>query len=179
MFIAFAHTTHTHDTRQPGLLPIAGTRYSSFRSSEPLSAVQLDQQPNVQYDRSAETWQHVQNLLAPPVVPTPTAKAAYTSGWQPPLPAAQLAQLPYHVPRTKNHMVPVYLETTFRGQRRVTRVRHCAGDIWLLERELRAAIEQRIGGKPLATRVHEMSGQIWIKGDYVELVRQFLVKQGL
>lgn len=156
---------------------VTAIRHSSFRSSEPLSGVTIDQQPNVHIDRSPELWQHVQNILAPAVVPTPTAKAAYPSGWQPQ--ATEIAHKPYFVARTKNHMVPVYLETTFRGQRRITRLRRCAGDIWLLERELHAEIVRRLGGKPIVTRVQEMSGQIAFKGDFVEIVREYLVKQGL
>lgn len=84
----------------------------------------------------------------------------------------------YYVQRTKNHMSPVYLETFFRGQRRITKLRRIQGDIWLLERELRECIEARIGRK-IATKVNELSGQIWMKGDYVTIVKDFLAKRGL
>lgn len=75
-------------------------------------------------------------------------------------------------------MVPVYLNTYFRGLRRVTKLRKIQGDIWLLETELRDCIEKRIG-KKIATRVNELSGQIWIKGDYATIVQDFLMKKGL
>lgn len=75
-------------------------------------------------------------------------------------------------------MIPVYLHTYFRGLRRITKLRKIQGDIWLLERELRECIESR-SGKKIATRVNELSGQIWVRGDYVTIVNEFLLKKGL
>lgn len=157
-------------------------RCASFRSSEPLADVVLDQQPRAHIDRNPALWQHVENILAAPIVPTPVAKTSYTSGWKPAAAdssAASSQQLPYFVARTKNHMVPVYLDTSHRGQRRITELRRIAGDVWQLERELHSEIERRLGGKPIVTRVNEMTGQIHFKGDFVTIVREYLMARGL
>lgn len=159
---------------QPSVL---ACRPASFRSSEPIAAVPLDQQPRVHIDRDAAQWQHVANILASPLVPQPTVKSVYTSGWQPP--AADAVKLPYFVERTKNHMFPVYVNATYRGQRRITTLKRVSGDIWQLEHELHAAIERRLGGKAIVTRVNEMNGQILFKGDFVTIVQEFLASRGL
>lgn len=75
-------------------------------------------------------------------------------------------------------MHPIYLTRTFRGMRRITKLRRVQGDIWHLERELHSAIENRIG-KPIVTRVNEMSGQIWFRGDFVNIVKDYLITKGL
>lgn len=75
-------------------------------------------------------------------------------------------------------MHPIYLTRTFRGMRRVTKLRRVQGDIWQLEKELHAAIENRIG-KQIVTRVNEMSGQIWFRGDFVNIVKEYLMSKGL
>lgn len=170
-----------HSTRSYPIQPITSVplRHSSFRSSQPLADVQLDNQPRIVIDRDPALWQHVENILAPRIVPAPTAKPSYPSGWQPPPTAAAVAQLPYFVRRTKNHMVPVYIAKTYRGQRCVTILRLIGGDIWQLDRDLHAELKRRLGSKPIATRVNEMSGQIWIKGDYASIVRDFVLAKGL
>lgn len=119
-------------------------------------------------------WKFVERILRKPQVPEPQPKLEYPSGWQP----QTNFDSSYFVARTKNHMHPVYLNTYFRGLRRITKLRKIQGDIWLLERELRECIEARVG-KKIATRVNELSGQIWIKGDYVTIVNEFLLKKRL
>lgn len=74
-------------------------------------------------------------------------------------------------------MVPVYLKLTYRGTRHVTQLKHIQGDIWKLEEELRQMIEKNIG-KKIATRINEMSGQIWFKDDYVTMICKYLMSKG-
>ena len=41
--------------------------------------------------------------------------------------------LPFFVPRTKNHMVPVYLNfEAVRDERKITIIKHIEGDIWVI-----------------------------------------------
>lgn len=138
---------------------------------------------NVRVSRDPAEWKFVEAILPKPMVPAPPLSAAtnqlFPSGWQPQAVDERVAKLPYFVARTKNHMQPVYLCTYFRGQRRLTKVRRIQGDIWQLERELHAAIEKRLDGKEIVSRVNEMSGQIWFKGDYVTIVKEFLASKGL
>lgn len=152
-------------------------RPSSFRSSVPVNVT--DHPASVQVSRDPAEWKFVEAILSKPLVPEPptTTTANFPSGWQPQV--DNVDGLPYFVARTKNHMQPVYLCTYFRGQRRLTKVRRVQGDIWQLERELHATIVQRLGGKEIVSRVNEMSGQIWFKGDYVNIVKEFLASKGL
>ncbi|XP_030567494.1 probable 39S ribosomal protein L49, mitochondrial [Drosophila novamexicana] len=147
---------------------------SSFRSSRELQP--LEQYPEVEIVHNPPEWKFVERLLPPATVPQPIAKPAYPSGWQPPKSDGLASG--YFVARTKNHMVPVYLHTRYRGQRRLTVVRRVHGDIWALERELRALVERARNGKLCATRVNELSGQIHIHGDYVDLLRTHLKQLG-
>ncbi|XP_049276687.1 probable 39S ribosomal protein L49, mitochondrial [Anopheles funestus] len=148
-------------------------RWSSFRSSEPVGDVA--QFPEVEVVRNPPEWKYVERLLAPRTVPKPIAKESYPSGWKP---ADPRPELKYVVLRTKNHMLPVYLRRAFRGQRRITAIRHVEGDIWQLEAELRYLIEKQLD-RPIITRVNEMSGLIELKGDHVAFVEKFLLEKGM
>ncbi|TDG40120.1 hypothetical protein AWZ03_013456 [Drosophila navojoa] len=149
-------------------------RLSSFRSSREVQP--LEQYPEVEVLHNPPEWKYVERLLPPRTVPQPVAKPAYPSGWKPQTATGQ--ESGYFVARTKNHMLPVYLNTRFRGQRRLTIVRLIQGDIWALERDLRQVVEQSRNGKLCATRVNELSGQIHIHGDYVDLLREHLKSKG-
>ncbi|XP_075156191.1 mitochondrial ribosomal protein L49 [Haematobia irritans] len=152
-------------------------RYSSYLSSDPVQP--LDQYPEVEIIKNPPEWKYVERLLPKPVVPKVVAKAEYPSGWKPPsIGLADIGKLEYYVARSRNHMIPVYLETTFRGQRRVTVVKHVQGNIWQLEKELRNLVEKARNGRKCATRVNEMSGQVRVHGDYVDIVREYLKTKG-
>lgn len=149
-------------------------RYSSFRASEKVG--DLNAHPQVDIVKNPVEWQFVERILARPLVAEPSLKSEYPSGWKPPGAIIDKTK-PYYVPRTKNHMIPVYLHLTYRGARHVTKLRRVQGNIWRLEEELRTMIEQRLA-KKIATRINEMSAQIWFKGDYVTLIRDYLMKKG-
>lgn len=74
-------------------------------------------------------------------------------------------------------MLPVYLEITYRGMRRVTRIKDIEGDIWKLEKDLHKLIEKRVK-KTIFSRINEMNRQIVFKGDYVTLVQKYLLEKG-
>lgn len=147
---------------------------SSFRSSREVQ--ELDKYPEVEVVANPPEWHFVERLLPPATVPQPEKKPEYPSGWRPQ--KEDGSQTGYFVARTKNHMVPVYLHTRFRGQRRITVVRRVQGDIWSLEKDLRAVVEQSRNGKLCATRVNELSGQIHIHGDHVDILRDYLKEKG-
>uniref|UniRef100_A0A182JA94 Large ribosomal subunit protein mL49 n=1 Tax=Anopheles atroparvus TaxID=41427 RepID=A0A182JA94_ANOAO len=170
-FIPFISVNRLPNSIQNGtLIPI---RHSSFRSSEPVG--DLAQYPEVEVVRNPPEWKYVERLLAPRTVPAPKPKESYPSGWKPSNPRPDLK---YVVLRTKNHMLPVYLRRAYRGQRRITAVRHVEGDIWQLEAELRYLIEKQLN-RPIITRVNEMTGQIELKGDHVAFVEKFLLEKGM
>ncbi|XP_055376282.1 probable 39S ribosomal protein L49, mitochondrial [Condylostylus longicornis] len=148
-------------------------RCSSFRSSN--NVRDINEYPEVEILKNPPEWKYVNMLLKQPVVPKPTSKAEYPSGWTPA--TANPSNVKYFINRTRNYMIPVYLKTAYRGQRRLTLIRKIEGDIWLFEKDIRQHVESNIG-KICATRVNELCGQITIYGDHVNLVRSFLISKG-
>jgi large subunit ribosomal protein L49 len=117
-------------------------------------------------------------LLGKKLIPVPTSKAEYPSGWKPQDPE-KYKELPYYIKRSRNHLLPVYLAIHFRGMRRRTYVRNIEGNIWQAEKDLVGAIQARIGNLPVFTQINEMNRYIIIKGDYVTLLQKFLYAKGL
>lgn len=122
-------------------------------------------------------WKYVEDLLGSSTIPKPKVKESYPSGWSPP-DMEKLKKLPYYVARTKNFMVPCFLEITYRGTRRCSILKHIEGDIFKLEEELAELIERK-SGKPCYSRVNEMNRKIKFKGDFVTLIQKYLVSKGL
>ena len=96
-------------------------------------------------------WKYVDRLIPPLVIPDYPVKDSYVSGWKPPsgkeivlykllieneisifihLDSASAYQ--FFVKRTKNHMIPVYLNfEAVRDQRKITLIKNIEGDIWV------------------------------------------------
>lgn len=74
-------------------------------------------------------------------------------------------------------MPPIYLIRTFRGMRQVTELTHIEGDIWALQPELKQYLEN-VTGRPMGMRVNEITGQIKIRGDYVNRVKDWFYSKG-
>ncbi|KAL3249016.1 hypothetical protein MRX96_056216 [Rhipicephalus microplus] len=90
---------------------------------------------------------------------------------------SQPPQLPYFVPRTRNHMLPVYLRKEIRGPRFITRVKHIEGDIWAFHDELKKYLES-LANKEVLSQVHELGSYVGYKGAFVEEVTEWLYKKG-
>lgn len=85
-------------------------------------------------------------------------------------------------------MQPVYLTTSDRGDKQVTLIRYIDGNIWQLEKDIRAFLETKHRAKYLKThkfyvpkicsRINEMSRQIRFKGDHVALVKMWMDEKG-
>uniref|UniRef100_A0A1A9WX34 Large ribosomal subunit protein mL49 n=1 Tax=Glossina brevipalpis TaxID=37001 RepID=A0A1A9WX34_9MUSC len=156
---------------------VAMVRYSSFLTSKPVQP--LEKYPEIEIVKNPPEWKYVERVLPKLVIPKPLERTEYPSGWKPPkVGSHNIDQLSYYVARTKNYMLPVYLKTTHRGQRRLTIVRHVQGNLWQLESELRQLVEKERGGKVCVTRVNEMSRQVHIHGDYVDIIREYLKSKG-
>lgn len=106
----------------------------------------------------------MQRLLPFDTIPAVTPKENYPSGWIPPKEEAK--NLPYFIARTKNHEVPIYLNITYRGMRKITKVKKIEGDIWLLNEEIKDYLKEK-NNRYVETRVHEVGRFIETKGDYV------------
>lgn len=85
---------------------------------------------------------------------------------------------PYFIQRTRNHMLPVYLVITHRGARKITVVKKIQGDIWALERDLKTHVENDAPRHILPTQIHEFTGKIKIKGDYVSRIKEWMDMKG-
>lgn len=121
-------------------------------------------------------WEYVERILPPLVVPTPSIKASYSSEWKPQ--TENVKNMPYFISRSKNHMIPVYLKTSQRGMKRITKVKNIQGDIWLLEKELKNFLqEQQV--KPIRSQVDEFSRYIRFHGDYVNAIKYWLSQKDL
>ncbi|KAK2706701.1 hypothetical protein QYM36_014668, partial [Artemia franciscana] len=77
-------------------------------------------------------WKNIERLFPQQTVPIPPVKETYPSGWVPP--KGSSLDCPYHVKRSRNHMLPVYFVNrtvkTQRGGWSYTQILHIEGDIW-------------------------------------------------
>ena len=88
-------------------------------------------------EKSYKEWKYVEKLFPNVYVPeAPTdPDIQLASGWQPPRQTPENCSLPYFIPRTKNHMIPVYLWVYRKGddrdERRRTQIKHVEGNLWV------------------------------------------------
>ena len=149
-------------------------RWGTYRSSP----IYKDPSHYTDYEvtKDPQEWEYVERLLKAKTVPLPPLEnKELPSGWKPPV--AKQGDHPYYVQRTKNYMIPVYMEVTFRGTRRVTTVRKIHGNIWVLESELKKYLEKQTN-KIIGVRVNELIGEIKFRGDHVSLVKKWLYEKG-
>ncbi|KAL5291658.1 MRPL49 family protein [Megaselia abdita] len=147
-------------------------RYSSFQSSHKVRP--LEEYPEVQVVKDPKLWKFVEDILPQATVPKLVKKAEYPTTWQPP--KESTTEKDYFVARTKNHMIPVYLQVSHRGLRRITSIRKIQGNLWTLEKQVSELVKK--SGKRYAGRVNEMSGILHIHGDHVVAIRNFLMEKG-
>lgn len=134
-----------------------------------------DVKVNYEVTKDPKEWKYVENILPPLVIPDPKPKSEYPSGWQPP--AENVAERPYYVERTKNHMIPVYMKTYRRNQKRLTYLKKIKGDIWLLHKELYDFL-QKESVKLIRSQVNEFAGYICFHGDHVNAIKYYLTQKG-
>ncbi|XP_031626672.1 probable 39S ribosomal protein L49, mitochondrial [Contarinia nasturtii] len=137
--------------------------------------VDLNAQPLIEVLKNPPEWKYVEQILPKLTVPSVTPKAEYPSGWVPQHPDGH--SHPYFVRRNRNHMVPVYLSIDRRGTWRKTYVKFISGDIWKLHKDLMDYIEYYMCKKE-RSRVNEFTRQIIINGDYVNLIKDYLIQKG-
>lgn len=135
----------------------------------------MNAQPNIDIVRNPPEWKYVERILPRATIPVPTPKAEFPSGWTPQ--SADVLNQPYFIRRSRNYMVPVYLLIDYRGTRKRTVVKNISGDIWKLHNELMAYIEYYMAKKE-RSRVNEFTGHIFINGDYVNLLKDYLTTKG-
>lgn len=141
----------------------------------PTDEVDLNAQPNVEILKNPPEWKFVERILPKATVPVPTPKTNYTSGWTPQ--KAEAFKQPYFIKRSRNHMIPVYLNISFRGTRKQTIIRNIKGDIWHFHQEIMDYIKYYMA-RDERSRVNEFTQQIKINGDYVNLIKDYLSSKG-
>ncbi|XP_074424165.1 large ribosomal subunit protein mL49 [Larus michahellis] len=126
-----------------------------------------------QLEESTADYAFVERLLPPTRIPDPPPHPTYPtpSGWSPP--KGPPPALPYFVRRSRLHNLPVYRRLV-KGNRRLTELRHVEGDIWALERELRAFL----GVPDLEVQVNEVTGSLQLKGHWERELRDWLLQRG-
>nr|CAH7713188.1 unnamed protein product [Callosobruchus chinensis] len=151
----------------PKILQIV--RPSSYDSSQFLE--DLDVKVKYVVTKDPIDWSYVERALPPVVVPDPVKKGKYPSGWKPQ--AENLTHMPYFIERTKNHMIPVYLQRDRRNAKKTTYIRRIQGDIFKLHKELLEFLQKETM-YPIRSQVNEFAGIIQIAGDYVNAVKYWL-----
>lgn len=85
--------------------------------------------------------------------------------------------LPYFLPRTRNHMQPVFLQLSKRQVRKLTYVSKIQGDIWQFESDLKQHLQTKVK-RPVASRINEPAGVVIFHGDHVSAAKQWLDEKG-
>lgn len=93
--------------------------------------------------------------------------------------SASANNLPYFVERTKNHLLPVYLDISYRGLRKLTLIKNITGDIWKLNEDLLNHLQKVEKKTVVGSRVDEIACLIKLKGDHVYYTTQWLLAKGL
>ncbi|XP_069738451.1 large ribosomal subunit protein mL49 isoform X1 [Phaenicophaeus curvirostris] len=120
---------------------------------------------------SSAEFAFVERLLPPSRIPEPPPHPKYPtpSGWSPPAEAPPA--LPYFVGRSRHHNLPVY-ERLAKGNRRLTQLRRLQGDLWALERDLRADLGVQ------DVQVNEVTGSLLLRGHCGAQLRAWLLQKG-
>lgn len=104
------------------------------KPSNPLPPRPLNME-NAQFTKVIETnegFEFVKKLIPSQIVPEPPKHESYPtpSGWVPPN-IEKSSKLPYFVLRTRFHNFPIYPLEREGGSRKLVRIRHIEGDIWV------------------------------------------------
>ncbi|KAL4715757.1 hypothetical protein ACJJTC_006336 [Scirpophaga incertulas] len=158
---------------KPLSVTLCAKDYSSYGKSPFVD--KITERYDYEIIKNPPEWEYVKRLLPLDIIPKVTPKDNYPSGWIPPKEEAQ--NLPYFIRRTKHHEIPIYLNLTYRGTRKVTKIKKLDGDIWLLNHEIKKYLnstQQRY----VETRVHELARFIEVKGDFVTVLKEWAYSKG-
>lgn len=136
----------------------------------------IKEQYEYEISKTPNEWNYVERLLPFETIPKFTPKEEYPSGWVPP--KEEAINQPYFIQRTKNYELPIYLDITYRGMRKISKIRNIDGDIWLMNDEIKAYLKKKNNSRFIVTRVHEVARNIEAKGDYVNDLREWALSKG-
>ena len=124
-------------------------------------------------------WKFVERLLpmdiVPPLPPAPNEDGSYPSGFI--MARAKPGDYPYHISRTRSHMLPVY--TVFKRPQELvtTHISNCEGNLHQLKNDLCAFLEDRYE-REFISQVGELYGKVRFRGDFEQDFKEFLLEKG-
>lgn len=157
---------------------------------EPFNAIYTDSQSEAanEYTKvrnitTPELWSYVERLARITIAPEPKRRkdgepiVPMPSGFVPP--PENPPDLPYFVPRTRNHILPVYYHMDSVPEKCYTMVKQVTGDLWQLEEDLRTHL-QSIGhtDEKILSSVHETDARVLFRGKHLHQVVDWLHSQG-
>lgn len=74
-------------------------------------------------------------------------------------------------------MLPVYLDTSHRGMRKITIVKHIQGNIYKLNDDIIIYLKKRLGVNP-PSQIHEFANVIRYRGDWVNRIKDWMNIKG-
>lgn len=153
---------------------IISKKYSNYAHSPFVTKVKKEK-----YDfdivKNPPEWTYVERLLPFNTIPAVKPKDNYPSGWIPPKEEAK--NLPFFIPRSRRHEIPIYLNVTYRGIRKITKIKRIEGDIWLLNDEIKSYLKEK-NKRYVETRVQEVGRFIEVKGDFVNDLLEWAHSKG-
>ena len=132
---------------------------------------------NFVVSRDPAEWAHVERLLPSfkLVPPCPSAGQDYPSGFR--APTAAPGQYAYHVRRTRNHMLPVFVRIWPKDGLVVTKIKHADGDLFALRDDIDAFLKERYNME-FISQVAEVYGAVKYRGNFEEDFKEFLLQKG-
>lgn len=157
---------------------------------EPFNAIYADSKSDAAHEytkvrniTTPELWQYVERLarykISPQIPKRKLGEPVKTlpSGFVPPCESPP--DLPYFVPRTRTHLLPVYYKLHSDPGKSYTLVKHVSGDLWKLEEDLRTYLQSlHPDGDRILTSVQETDDQVQFRGRHLHQVVDWLHSKG-
>lgn len=131
---------------------------------------------------SPELWQFVERLARIRIAPEVRRRKKdepierLPSGFIPP--PEEAPDLPYFVPRTRNHLLPVYYNLSSDPEDCYTLIRNVTGDLWKLEEDLRLHLSLDPSKGKILTSVKEPDEIVAFRGRHLHEIVDWLHQQG-
>ncbi|KAG6453742.1 hypothetical protein O3G_MSEX008294 [Manduca sexta] len=152
---------------------LVSKKYSNYAHSP--FVTRIKEQYDYEIVKKPQEWEYVERLLPFETLPKVTLKDSYPSGWVPP--KEEALNNPYFVRRNKYSDLPIFLNISHRGMRKISSIKKIEGDIWKMNDELKAYLKMK-NNKFVQTRVHEVGRFIETKGDYVNDIKEWALAKG-
>ena len=124
-------------------------------------------------------WNYVERLLplriVPPLPRPPNKDGSYPSGFC--APRIKPGDLPYHVSRTRSHMLPVYTVFNRLDLLVTTHISRCDGNLHQLKEDLNNFLTDRYE-REFMSQAAELYGKVKFRGDFEQDFKEFLIEKG-